>query len=344
MNPYMAYEAVDTKIITKKSRLLDEKKLDNILECETVGQITEFLRSRYALKQIIDNIKSQDLHRDDLETILNRYAVLEIEDILHYFSGPYKDFLQTFLMRYEIHDLIIVLRKLLKGEDMREIGDRFIHSEIYSSVNYAKLAASKNILQFVESLKDTPYYNPLKTIPLIENIKREFFAEMELQALFYKTLFNKSKKLDLSDQQAVSDIVGLKIDLLNVQWIYRAKKYYEVSPEQMLIYSLPGGEKLGYGRLKKLCYSKSPDEIMQMSDKYLRCKIFESGTDIEIAKNIENCIFEHIRKARGKRSVGTAIAYIYLLEIIIRDLTAITEGIRYKLPKDQLKKYLVFSK
>ena len=102
MNPYMAYEAVDTKIITKKSRILDEEKLEKILECNTVGQVTEFLRSRYALKKIIDDIKGQDLHRDDLETILNRYAVLEIEDILHYFSGPYKDFLQTFLMRYEI--------------------------------------------------------------------------------------------------------------------------------------------------------------------------------------------------------------------------------------------------
>ena len=138
--------------------------------------------------------------------------------------------------------------------------------------------------------------------------------------------------------------MGLKIDLLNVQWIYRAKKYYEVSPEQMLIYSLPGGEKLSFGRLKKLCYSKSPDEIMRLADQYLRCGIFETDTDIDIVKNIDNFIYEHIKKVRGKRSIGTALAYIYLLDIIIRDLTAITEGIRYKLPKEQLKKYLICSK
>ncbi|MDO8685307.1 MAG: hypothetical protein Q7J78_01400, partial [Clostridiales bacterium] len=83
MNPYMAYEAVNIKIITKKSRILDKKKLEKILECNTVMQVTEFLKSKYNLKQIIDDAKSHDLHRNDLETLLNRYGVMEIETILH---------------------------------------------------------------------------------------------------------------------------------------------------------------------------------------------------------------------------------------------------------------------
>ena len=340
----MAYEAVNTKIITKKSRILDEKKLEKILDCNTVEQVTEFLKNKYNLKQIIEEAKNQEIHRDDLETILNRYEVMEIEDILHYFSGPYKDFLQVLLMKFEISDLVMILRKIVKSEDMTGVERDFIHSSHYSSLPYQKLTASRNVSQFIENLKNTPYYNAIKTVTDNDVVKREFHTEMKLQALLFKTLINKSQKLSAVDQQVVHEIVGLKIDFLNVQWIYRAKKYYDVSPEQMLIYSLQGGKKLSFDRLKKLCYSKSAEEIQQLSNKYLRYNIFITNNDIDIEKNIDNYAFSYVQNRKYQGTIGTALSYIYMLDIVVKNLITVTEGIRYKLPREQLKKYLVRSK
>ena len=341
MNPYMAYEAVNTKIATRKSRIFDEKKLDKILECNSVEQVTAFLKSKYNLKQIIEEAKCQELHRDDLETILNRFEVNEVEDILHYFSGPYKDFLQTILMKYEISDLIMILRKIVKGDDIYGIENEFIHSDNYSVLPYSKLTASKSVPQFLENLKNTSYYDAIKTVTDSDVIKREFHTEMKLQALFHRTLLRKSMKLGSADRQVVYDIAGMKIDFLNVQWIYRAKKYYDVSPEQMLIYSLQGGKRLGFDRLKKLCYSKSSDEMKQLSNKYLNYNIFMSNKDIDIEKNIDNYIFAYVKGNKFQGTIGTALSYILILDIVVKDLITVTEGIRYKLPKDQLKKYLI---
>ena len=341
MNPYMAYEAVNTKILTKKSNFFDEKKFDKIFECNTVEQVTEYLKSKYHLGQIIEETKSHDLHRDDLETLLNRYEVLEIESILHYFSGPYKDFLQTFLMEFEISDLVMILRKIAKSEEMDGIEKRFVHSENYSSLPYNKLIASKTVLQFMESLKNTPYYNFLKTMTNEDVVKREFHTEMKLQLLLYKTLVNKSGKLGALDKQAADEIIGLKIDFLNVQWIYRAKKYYDISPEEMLIYSLQGGNKLSFDRLKRLCYSKSIDEIQQLSNKYLRYSIFTANNDIDIERNIDNYMYEYVKNRKYHGTIGSAISYIYMLDIVIKRFVTVTEGIRYKLPKEHLRQYLV---
>lgn len=341
MNPYMAYEAVNTKILTKKSHILDEKKLDKILECNTVEQVTEYLKSKYDLRQIIEDTKSHDLHREDLETLLKRYEVLEIENILHYFSGPYKDFIQIFLMEFEISDLVMLLRKVVKGEGMDDVEKLFVHSGNYSSLQYSKLIASKTVFVFMENLKNTPYYNFLKTVTDNDVVKREFHIEMKLQILLYKTLLSKSEKLSALDKQAADEIIGSKIDFLNVQWIFRAKKYYNISPEQMLIYSLQGGRKLSFGRLKKLCYSKSVDEIQQLSNRYMRYSIFTTNNDIDIGRNIDHYMYEYVKSRKYQGTIGTVISYIYMLDIVIKELITVTEGIRYKLPKEHLKQYLV---
>lgn len=88
--------------------------------------------------------------------ILYRYKVLEIEDTLHYLSGPYREFAAVYLMESEIHDLVLMLRQKARGGELQEPGDFPVYSGKLSGLPYEKLAASGSIRQFVESLKGTP--------------------------------------------------------------------------------------------------------------------------------------------------------------------------------------------
>lgn len=337
MNPYMAYEAVNTKILTKKGRLLDEKKYEKILQLNSVEQVTEYLKNNYDL----NFIQNHNLHRDELETLLNRYEVMDIESLLHYFSGPYKEFLQVTLMEFEISDLIMILRKIAKSEDLNEAEKLFIHSQNYSSLPYGRLTSSKSVMQFIENLKGTPYYNSLKTVTDSDVVKRAFHIEMKLQLLLYRTLFQKADRLNEADRRVANEIVGTKTDFLNVQWIYRAKRYYDISPDQILIYSLQKGEKLNFQRLRELCYSKSVEEVQRLSNGFLRYEIFSKNDDLDFERNIDNYIYSYIKKIKSNGTIGTALSYIYMLDIVVREFITITEGIRYKLPKEQLKQYLI---
>lgn len=327
--------------MTQKGRLLDEDSFEKILGCSTVEQVTEVLFTRYDLKRYIENVKIHDLHRDDLETLLGRYKVSVIENILHYCSGPYRDFIMVYLMEYEIYDISLVLRKIAVGEALDDIESHFIHSEKYSAVQYSKLKASRTVAQFIENLKGTPYYIPLKTVTDTDAVKREFHIEMKLQQLYYKTLLAKAEKLSSEDRSIVNELIGLKIDFLNVQWIYRAKKLYDISPEQMLIYSLQGGRRLGFDRLRKLCYSRSVDEMKTLAQNYLKYNILTSDKGIDIERNIAQYIFDLIRNMKNRGAIGPVIAYINILDSAVREFTTVTEGIRYKLPREQLRQYLI---
>lgn len=343
MNPYIAYEAVNTKVAARKGRIFDSDRLEKILECETVEQVADVISSRYDIRQAADDAKLRNPHRDTLEMILLRFKVSEIVDILHYFSGPYREFLQTLLMESEIHDIVLMMRKIARGDEPDDIEKFYTHSG-YSMVQFGKLASSKTVLQFIESLRNTHYYNVLKTVTSIDAVKREFHVEMKLQQLYYRTLVKKAEKLGERDRKAAEDIIGTRIDFLNVQWIFRAKKYYGISPEQILIYSLQGGKKLSFVKLKKLCYTKSIDEMKQLSDQLLRQDIFASDSGFAIDKKIESYLFAYLNERKFSGTIGTILSYIYRLDSAIKEFTAITEGIRYGLPKERLKQYLIRSK
>lgn len=339
----MAYEAVETKILAKKSRILDKDAFNKLLACDSVEKAGEIFKSVYNFSDIDRNTKGRSLHRDNLEESFNRYKVSELEELLHFFSGPYKEFLQTFFMEYEIYDLALMLRKISTGKSADDMSSHFIHSQKYSSLQYDKLIESKTVMQFIEKLKGTSYYSVLKTTTDSDYEKREFHAETKLQLLLYNTLFKRAQKLDPCDQKAAEDLIGLKIDCFNVQWIYRAQKYYHISPEQMLIYSLRGGKRLTFNKLKSMCYAKTIEDVQKLANEYLKYRIFENDSELAMERNIGCYLYLNIIDRRLKRTIGFAVAYMYLLEIMMNEFVIVTEAIRYRVPKERIGNYLVCS-
>lgn len=340
MNPYISYEAINTKIKSKKGHILKKEDWEQILGFTKVEQFTDFLKNKAEIKKAFQDVEHNDIHRDSLETILGIYKTIEIEQILHYCSGPYKEFLITMLMESEIADISLILRKISRGEDIKGIEQRFVHSENYTKLDYTKLLSSRSVVEFTENLRGSPYYHGLKTLTNEDAIKREFHIEMKLQVVLYKNLMKKAEKLNDKDMETVKEIVGFKIDLENIQWIYRAISFYNISPEEMLIYSLEGGKKITYSRLKSLCYVKTKEEFKILVKDYVNFDLFkgvsDSTTDIGVDYNMN-----YFLKNNQYYNIGSVISYIYKLGIIIDDLTCIVEGIKYKMPKEQLKGYLV---
>lgn len=343
MNPFASYKAINAKLHSRHRAFLTGQEWDKMLECKTIPQVSDFLIKKYGYKDILDSSQTKDMHREDLEVNLNHYCVLEIEKMLYYFSGDYKNFFRVLLMKYEIEDLLIILRAVARDEDKTGLAKHFVHSEKYTKLNYARLLDCQNMGQFIESLKGTPYYEPLRTMTQEDAIKREFHMEMKLNILYYKTLMERAKKLRKRDCKVAQHIIGFKIDYLNVQWIYRAMKYYDISREEILIYSLVGGQKLTYNRLKKLAYTTSMQDFKRLAKQYLGEDLFSIEDDVFLEKRAENLLYQLVKKEKGSDDIGLPLAYMYSIMMEIKDLIAVTEGIRYGLPKEEIKKYLVYA-
>ena len=342
MNPFASYRAINTKVHAKKRTLLSDVEWMKIAQCKTISQIAEFLKRREGYKGIVAFHNASDLHRSDLEVILDRYIVGEIEEMLHYFSGDYKSFFKAFLMEHEISDIGLLLRGINNNEDMIALENLLIHSKKWSTINTQKLIGCKNLSQFIEALKGTPYYTELKTMTQDDLTKRAFHMEMKLYMLFYSELIKKANRLSTKDARIAKRVIGTKIDFLNVQWIYRALKYYDISAEEILIYSLPGGNRLGYRKLKILSYIKDIEKFKKLAQKDLGYPLFKESEDAYLDCQTERYIYKLMtRMNKDDESIASSIVYLYRLGIEINDLVSLTEGIRYTLPESELSKFLV---
>ena len=200
----------------------------------------------------------------------------------------------------------------------------------------------KNVPQFIETLKGSPYYTVLKTMAQEDLAKRAFHMEMKLYMLFYSELIEKASCLNTKDEYIAKKFIGTKIDFLNAQWIYRALKYYDLSPEEILIYSLPSGNRLGYRKLKILSYAKDIEQFKRLAQKYLGYPLFKDSSDAYLDCYTERYLNQLITKMnKDDESIASSITYLYKLEIEIKDLVSLTEGIRYTLPESELSKFLV---
>ncbi len=342
MNAFASYRAVSAKLSARKSSFFTDKEWNKVLEYKSLDQFVDFLKQKEQYKRFFNEYRTaEDLHRMDLEVLLEKYIVIQIEDILHYFSNAYKSFLKVLLMEYEINDLLLIIRFISKDEDVRDSETHFLHSRKYSKLPYEKLISCKDIIQFVDLLKGSIYYDTLKTLTHEDVVKREFHMEMKLYILFFKTLIEKSAQLSKKDHGLVKEIIGMKIDLLNVQWIYRATKFYDIFPEEVLIYCLPYGRMIDYKKLKKLCYSQSSDEFKYHANKYLRFDLFKEENDTFLGNMMNRYIYKQLSGInQNNEDISVVLAYIYKLGIELEDLVAVTESIRYSMPEGSVKKYL----
>ena len=341
MNPNMAYYAIQTKIISKKGHIIRGLDWEKLLECKTVEQLKSLLLDNKEFNRLLEDVKNEQINRDKMEVLLGKFKTLETEDLLHYFSGIYKEFIETLLLEGELQDLSLILRKIARDEKLDGIEERFVHSPKHETLPFEKLMSSKNVAQFTENLKGTPYYSGLKNLTKEDAISREFHIEMKLYVELYRNLIESAKKLDKDDAEAALDIIGLKIDLLNVQWIYRALNYYKISSEEILIYSLLGGKSIDYKKLKKLCYSKTLEEFFKLVKSYLKLDIFDNMDVLGIDLSVNAYLYEYLKKKKF-HNIGAAVSYIYLIGIIVNDFTTIVEGIQYKVPKEKLIEYLAY--
>ena len=247
-------------------------------------------------------------------------------------------FFKTMLMEYEILDLQLILQAIAKDGDLTMLEDRFVHSTRYSKIDYDTLLKAQTVPQFSEALKGTIFYNSLKTLTLRNATKREFHMEMKLYVLYYRELMKKANQLDKTDCQIAQDIIGTMIDQINIQWIYRGAKYYKISPEEILIYVLLDGKKLGYTKLKELCYTS---EFQALAEKYLGYEVFKQNNDIFLERTMDRYLHSYYLKQKGDNNIGVCLVYIYELLLQIKNLVSITECIRYGYNQEEKKRYLI---
>ena len=163
---------------------------------------------------------------------------------------------------------------------------------------------------------------------------------MNLDKYYYRNLTESIKSLSKADRDEFKKIFGVKIDLLNIIWIYRAKKYYDISPEEIFNFTIFGGN---YNSEKLLHLSYIDEEEFEEEIKKSKYSIlFADGRVIRTGRTSKKLMYSIANKNfRRTDGIGKFMSFLILLDSEIENIERILEATRFGLSKEEKLKYMI---
>ncbi len=344
MDHVTRFAAVNSKIKTMGSAFLKEADYIELLQKRSVMEAARYLKEKTAYNRILEHAHIEGIHRGQLENLIKQNMIRNIDKIIHYFNGNYRRFVATLYAKYEIEELKQIARAVYNG---RSAGD-FRNSAFigkYSGIERSKIFEAKLTRDIIHALEGSEFYKHL--IPLVNGDIQEnlFRFEMVLDMAYYSILQREWSRLDKRDIRILEQAQGMMADLLNLQWIYRGIKFYKLSPEELLNYTIDIGYRLTRDFVKGLCYAGSLDNFFRLTRETRYSFLFKDDetTDIYMERRMERHVyFELLAMDRSHQlSIITTFSYVLFLEFEVRDLIAVIESIRYGVPLDQAHQYII---
>lgn len=337
MRGLLSYGALTAKTRAMMGRLLKDEDYRTMAALDSVLDVTEYLNSRLSYSGLFPNQDSQTLHRSNIERSLADTLCRDYAKLYDFASMRQRRFFRLYLIHFEVILLKYSLRAIAAGQPVPPGITLFEdYFKQHSQLDLPKINTSSSVDELIDSLKGTIYY------PLLDSLRESeeaghFDYEMSLDLFYFRTVWAGIKKsLSRQDQELIRQNFGTELDLLNLQWIYRAKKYYASSGESIKKLLIPIRYRLREPQFKRLIEAENGDEFFSvLAETWYGTRL--KAADMEEKPNLEflnQIILDKIHRAAARNhpySMAMLYAYLYFKEDEIRRIVMVIEGVRYQI-------------
>lgn len=352
MGNLLVYSGIVTKIRAMEAKLLKPGQYEEIAALHTVPELFSYLKAHSSYADVLEEIDGDKLHRGDIEKVLIQSLYKDYEKLYRFASIALRRFLKLYLKRYEIDLINYCLRIVINHyAEPFDLNYKRAFFDKYSKISIEKLITSTTTDELIENLKDTEYYEPLHKLRETKAVTL-FDYDLALDLYYFTSLWKDRKKvLKEKELEIFTRDCGYKIDLLNLQWVYRAKKYYEMETADIYSLLIPIHYKIPLGLMKELAESSNMEEFYAAADKsyYIKHYDFEQKAQksekdqtLTIEQMYADCLYHlyTVDRRRSPYSIASVNTYLFLKEEELRKLTTAMECIRYSLSPGETMAYI----
>lgn len=344
MNNVMEYSGIVTKVCAMRAKLLKPEDYKSLASMRTVTDIIQYLRETRSYGSLIDRMDESLYHRGNIEKILVQSLYDDYTRLYRFANMKQKEFLRSFMKRYEVDLIKYCLRIVFNHYNAPfDLNYKKPFFDRYSDIKIDQLIMSKNIDDLVDHLKNTEYYPPLARIR--ESGASTLFDYDLALDLYYFSMMWKIRKgaWNKSDKETLTKELGTKIDLLNLQWIYRAKKYYHMLAPDIYNLLIPIQYRLGNQEFKDLVEAPSVEEFFRRLNETFYGRKYQLDEQHNVEDIVNECL-RHILTVSYRNhpySLASIHQYLFLKEEEIYKITTALECVRYGLSERETLQYLI---
>lgn len=326
--------------------ILKKSDYETLMSMTRVGDIVRWLKESPGYGKALEHISDVSVHRNTLESAFDNALVDDAAKLKHMLGKNGKAMLTVLMTRLEISMLKRILRAIYTGKSVPERSMyRLYPGKTYTNNKYFdpyKCMRAKDFTQLIEALNGSGYDKVLKPYVDAGGIRSTFDMEEALDEYYFKTVMASAEKyLTKSDYCTTRNFFDTEADVENILWMYRYKKYYELTEAEILTRLLPSGRKLKPAQLKKLAsadINEFENAVSETGYKWLF-----AGNALQWDSSVSDYLCDLFKSEikRGKYSFAAIMAYFFLKEIDIQNIITIIEGVRYKMEPRRIEEYLI---
>ncbi|MGP1598502.1 V-type ATPase subunit [Peptoanaerobacter stomatis] len=339
------FHAVNAKIGVLKKGIFNDDDYNKLLSFSKREDVINYLKNNPIYKdQIQEYEENSPRNRYAMEFMIHKTETEIFRKLEHFLFGEDKMLVEAMLTRYEFEDIKIILRSIVENEKINLAKETLMYGTS-NHVNYDKLSKCDNIHQALDILKGTIYRRALLSLADEDVLRLHFHVEMNLDSLYFIAVKKATEKLSKSSQEILNSYYSTIIDTINLQWIIRAKRFYNLSNEEIYNYTLRFGKYIKGDFLKSLVYSENGQEIMDKLKGTKLERLLRNNEEGKIIsyRNIQGYIYNsQLKKLKSyQNTISTFLKFIIQVLIQNENMTRIAEAQKYSLSKEETRKYLI---
>ena len=343
MGNLLAYSGIVTKIRAMQSKLLKPEQFIEVANLGNVPEIVDYLKKNTAYAEVLDTLDESQIHRGNIEKILVQSLYHDYTKIYRFCGQKQRRFLKLHMKSYEIDLINYCLRIVINHyKQPFDLNYKRAFFDRYSQISIEKLITSRTTDELVENLRDTEYYVPLRKLKDSQNVTL-YDYDLTLNLYYFTTIWKEQKKvLKKADLDLFMRDFGSRIDLLNLQWIYRAKKYYNMKPADIYLLLIPIHYKLSTDLVKELVEAPGLEEFENAVARTSYARHYNFRQDLTIEQMYSECLnyLYTVDVRRNPYSIAAVNTYLFLKEEELKKLTTAMECIRYSLTPGETLAYV----
>lgn len=311
----------------------------------SVSEIASYLKNQTYYNDVLAGVNEHSIHRGYLELIIRQHYFYRFSQLLRFAKGS-DEFIRYGIIGLEVQQIMLTVFMFNDEDRSGLIAQLPLALDHHTDFSLEELIHAQNMDQLLAIIEGTPFYDALLEFKGIDNKDLDVsaceLAVWNVYTIEIKKLIEKRFKGDIKKQ--LITMFNTKTELNNIAKIYRLKKYYHKSPEEIKAVVVPVAERIPLKTLYHWIETYEADELVDQLRQSSYKRYIDQSDFVYIEYHLDRIDFSlnkhYIHFSQDPNVI--IISYLSILQYEIKNLINIIEGVRYNVAVEKISELLVY--
>lgn len=332
-----AYAQAKTRAL--QGRLLGDEDWHFLLRMQSLPNVMQYLGGTAYAKVLADAAPAPQPEAEILTRILYRALFADYAGLVRAVPSRAAHLLLALAARYEAENLKTILRGIRRTVAASTIASLLYDLGSLSRLPIGRLMQVRQLSSAIDRLQGTPYHRPLVHALPQSTVQQSLFPlEMAVDLAVVEQLETAAGNLKGLDRHSAGKLTGCLLDYLNLTWLVRLRHYHDLSPEEAINYTLPGGLFLSLKQLGKLARCSDLNAFLSALEPPFRDVLQGIDSWQQLERSLRRWLLARLLSGihGDPFQIRLQTSYLLLKEWEIESLRALCTAIQLRAPVDRL--------